>query len=72
MVQVRDTVITGSTGVIIANTAVVGLVDAVVVFVIRLCSVSLLLWTDDAAVMIVTGDIGFAGVVDDHLTLGTI
>lgn len=72
MVQVRDTVITGSIGVFIANTAVVGLMIAVFAFVVRLFSVGLLLWTNDAAVMIVTGDVGFAGVVDDHLTLGTV
>lgn len=72
MVQVRDTVITGSTGVFIANTAVVGLVDVVVAFVVGLGGVGLLLWTDDAAVMIVTGDVGFAGVIDDHLTLGNV
>lgn len=72
MIQVRDTVITGRTGVFIANTAVVGLVDVVVAFVAGLCDVGLLLWTDDVSVMIVTGDVGFAGVVDDHLTLGTV
>lgn len=68
MVQVRDAVITGSAGVFVANTAVVGLVDVVVAFVVGLCGMGLLLWTD---VMIVTGDVGFAGVIDDHLTLGT-
>lgn len=72
MVQVRDTVITGSTGIFIANTVVVGLVDVVVAFVVWLCSVGLLLWTDDVTVMIVTSDVGFAGVIDDHLTLGTV
>lgn len=71
MVQVRDAVITGSAGVFVANTAVVGLVDVVVAFVVGLCGMGLLLWTDDATVMIVTGDVGFAGVIDDHLTLGT-
>lgn len=70
MVQVRDTVITGSTGVFIDNTAVVGLVvDAIVV---RFSGVALLLWTDDAVVVIVTGDGEFAGAVDDHLTLGAV
>lgn len=72
MVQVRDTVITGSTGIFTANTALVGIVDVVVVFVIWLCGVGLLLWTDDAAVMIVTSNVGFAGVINDHLTLGTV
>lgn len=72
MVQVGDTVITSSTGVFTANTAVVSLVNVVVAFVVGLCSVDLLLRTDDAAVMIVTGDVGFAGVIDDHLTLGNV
>lgn len=72
MVQVGDTVITGSTGVFTANTAVVGLVDVVVAFIIWLCRVGLLLWTDDATVVIVTGEVGFAGVISDYLTLGTV
>lgn len=72
MVQVGGTVITGSTGIFIANTAVVGFVDVVVVFSVGICSMGLLLWTDDAAVMIVTGDVGFAGVIDDHLILCTV
>lgn len=72
MVQVRGTVITGRTGIFIANTAVVGFVDAVVVFSIRIRSMGLVFWTDDATVMIVTGDVGFAGVIDDHLILDTV
>lgn len=72
MVKVRDTVIKGSTGIFIANTAVVVLMDVVVAFVVGLCGIGMLLWTDDAAVMIVTHDVGFAGVIDDHLTLGTV
>ena len=72
MVQVRDTVITGSTGVFTANTAVNGLLGIVVAFVIGFRGVGLLLWTDDAAVMIVTSDVEFAGVIDDHVTLGTV
>lgn len=72
MVQVWDTVITGSTGIFIANTAVVALLDVVAVFVVGLCDMGLLLWTDDAAAMIVTVDVGFAGVIIDHLTQGTV
>lgn len=70
--MVQGIVITGSIGVFIANTAVVGLVNIVVAAVVRLRAVGLLLWTDGAAVVIVKGEVGFAGVIDVHLILGTV
>lgn len=71
MVQVRGTVIAGRTGVLIANTAVVGLVYIIVVFIITHCGEGLLLWTGYAAIMTVAGD-EFAGVINNHLTLCTV
>lgn len=72
MVWVQGTVITGSTGIFIANTAVVSFVAVVVVFSVWIPGVGLLLGTDDAAVVIVTGDVGFAGVFSDQLILCTV
>lgn len=71
MIRVRVTVIAGSTGVLIANTAVVGLVYVVAVFIVTLCGEGLLLWTGYAAIMTVAGD-EFAGVTNNHLTLCTV
>lgn len=72
MIQVRDTVITGSTGIFTANTAVVGHVDVIVLIIVGLRGVGWLLCTDDAAVMIVTSDVRFAGVVNGLFTLVTV
>lgn len=72
MVLVRVAVVAGRVGMFVANSVGVGFVDAVAVFGTGAHSVGLVFWTDGAAVVIVTGDVGFAGVIDGHWILGTV